>query len=185
MSDDELEAIRKRDAAWGGGISVYAGDMYDRLALLRYVDALRAKLEVAEAGYAAAVRQAQWQSITNSELNASAKSVDALRAELANIKSGTLFVEQAAIIRNLRAELATATTAYELVRSDCHNLTEKVIPNLRAELAALREAAGKVTCERCNGDCEISETYPLTREVSRVPCPDCADLRKILGEKHE
>jgi hypothetical protein len=43
-------------------------------------------------------------------------------------------------VDELRAELATATTAYELVRSDCHNLTEKVIPNLRAELAALKEA---------------------------------------------
>jgi excinuclease UvrABC ATPase subunit len=183
MSDDELEAIRKRDAAWGGGISVYAGDMYDRLALLRYVDALRAKLEVAEAGYAAAVRQAQWQSITNSELNASAKSVDALRAELANIKSGTLFVEQAAIIRNLRAELATATTAYELVRSDCHNLTEKVIPNLRAELAALREAAGKVTCGRCGGTGEVREKLLFNGFLRLFPCPDCADVRAILERK--
>jgi hypothetical protein len=184
MSDDELEAIRKRDAAWGGGISVYAGDMYDRLALLRYVDALRAKLEVAEAGYAAAVRQAQWQSITNSELNASAKSVDALRAELANIKSGTLFVEQAAIIRNLRAELATATTAYELVRSDCHNLTEKVIPNLRAELAALRDASGKVM-EMVEISDHLDWCAWLYNGIDSCDCPyqRMADMRKILGEK--
>jgi hypothetical protein len=113
MKDEELEAIRERDAS----LNNFPNESYllpsekDRRALLRYVDELR---------------------------------------------GGFMFIEQAAIIRNQRAELA-----------------------------ALREAAGKVTCERCNGDCEISETYPLTREVSRVPCPDCADLRKILGEKHE
>jgi hypothetical protein len=83
----------------------------------------------------------------------------------------------------LRAELATATTAYELVRGDCHNLTEKVIPNLRAELAALREAAGKVTCWRCRS---TSQAYTFSDGMFECnECPDCADLRKLLGEKHE
>jgi hypothetical protein len=206
-------------------------------------DELRAKMEVAEAGYAAAVRQAQWQSITNSELNAAAKSVDALRAELAevefksheecvryeaeladvrgalaialntdgdhsqtcpckicrqtaeldSIKSGTLFVDQAAIIRNLRSELAALREAKE-ADFECYHDIYMVLLNSRrdqnlitgvelaktlvAERDALREAAGNVPCAECNDTGLVFEFTPYER-----PCPCCAALRKILGKK--
>jgi hypothetical protein len=47
--------------------------------------------------------------------------------------------EQVAAERDkLRADLAAARNAYEMQRQDCINLTEKVIPNIRADLAAAR-----------------------------------------------
>ena len=51
---------------------------------------------------------------------------------------------------------------------------------LLAYLDELREAAGKVTCERCNG--VGTHVSPMT-PFSRVRCDDCADLRRLLGEK--
>jgi hypothetical protein len=44
---------------------------------------------------------------------------------------------------------------------------------LRAENAALREAAGKVTCNECG-------MYMPTPSGKWSPCPDCADLRALL-----
>ena len=54
-------------------------------------------------------------------------------------------VEQALIAERdeLRAALADANTAYDTVKKDCWNLTEKVIPNLRAALAE-RDAKEKL-----------------------------------------
>jgi hypothetical protein len=61
----------------------------------------------------------------------------------------------------------------------------RYVDALRAELAALREAAGKVKCWTCHGSGKITWTsgsiMPLG--AAPIPCPDCADLRKILGEK--
>ena len=38
----------------------------------------------------------------------------------------------------MRDDLAAARNAYEMQRQDCINLTEKVIPNIRDDLAAVR-----------------------------------------------
>jgi hypothetical protein len=108
MKDEELEAIRERDAS----LNNFPNESYllpsekDRRALLRYVDELR---------------------------------------------GGFMFIEQAAIIRNQRAELA-----------------------------ALREAAGKVTCRTCDNTGIDQGWLP-----KQVPCGYCAALRKLRGEKHE
>jgi hypothetical protein len=58
--------------------------------------------------------------------------------------------------------------------------TLTVVHDRRALLAAydaLRAAAGKVTCETCRGT-GIERTLVTA-------CPDCADLRRLLGESHE
>jgi Zn finger protein HypA/HybF involved in hydrogenase expression len=73
-------------------------------------------------------------------------------------------------------------SAYDNLAAQLANRTAEVVA-VQAELAALKEAAGKVPCATCGGDYEIVETHPWTREVSRVPCPDCADLRAILERK--
>lgn len=44
----------------------------------------------------------------------------------------------------LEAERDSALEAYELTRQDCRNLTEKVIPNIRAERDRLREAVARL-----------------------------------------
>lgn len=55
--------------------------------------------------------------------------------------------------------------------------------DLRAQLAALREAAGKVQCENCHGSGfkAVRDEGALT--FTFPPCPDCGDLRRLLGEK--
>jgi predicted nucleic acid-binding Zn-ribbon protein len=49
-----------------------------------------------------------------------------------------LHAESQAQIDRLRDDLAAARNAYEMQRQDCINLTEKVIPNIREDLAAAR-----------------------------------------------
>ena len=61
---------------------------------------------------------------------------------------------------------------------------------LLAYVDALRAAAGKVECMCCagGGRREIYERGDLIGEFPPIgdePCPDCADLRKLLGERHE
>jgi hypothetical protein len=64
------------------------------------------------------------------------------------------------------------------------------IASLRAENAALREAAGRVTCERCQGtgkalcmgDTKRGE-FTFTATVDRIPCPDCAGILALLEQK--
>ena len=56
-------------------------------------------------------------------------------------KRARQFMEELAA---LRAERDSLKTAYDVVRADCVNLTEKVIPNLRARVAEL-EAALRAT----------------------------------------
>ena len=52
---------------------------------------------------------------------------------------------------------------------------------LLAHVDELREAAGKVTCERCGG----STCAPEHGRGIPAPgtCPDCDDLRRLLEEK--
>lgn len=57
---------------------------------------------------------------------------------------------------------------------------------LLAYVDALRAAAGKVTCWRCEGFGELKSPYEEGAGMDDAdPCPDCADLRKLLGESHE
>jgi len=44
--------------------------------------------------------------------------------------------KQESRIAELEAQLARSEEAYELVNKDCQNLTEKVIPNIKAQLEA-------------------------------------------------
>ena len=46
--------------------------------------------------------------------------------------------------------------------------------DLRDELAALKEAAGKVTCRMCRNSGIVFDAN------GSHPCPDCADLRRLL-----
>jgi hypothetical protein len=51
---------------------------------------------------------------------------------------------------------------------------------------ALREAAGKVTCWRCEGFGELKSPYEEGAGMDDAdPCPDCTDLRKLLEVGHE
>ena len=65
-----------------------------------------------------------------------------------------------------------------------HRLVAWPVADRRALLAhvdELREAAGKVTCERCGG----STCAPEHGRGIPAPgtCPDCDDLRRLLEEK--
>ena len=51
-----------------------------------------------------------------------------------------------------------------------------ITKSLLSENAELREAAGKVTCWRCLGVGIVSD--------GGEPCPDCTDLRRLLGADH-
>jgi rubrerythrin len=71
-------------------------------------------------------------------------------------------------VDELRADLASVTKTMLAIREQRDQYS--------ADLAALREAAGKVWCWKCG--------YSLGKASdASIPCPDCADLRKILGEK--
>ena len=50
-----------------------------------------------------------------------------------------------------------------------------------AEIAALKAAAGKVVCQRCN-DSGFEPWSDFGGAISE-PCPDCAELRELLKEK--
>lgn len=53
---------------------------------------------------------------------------------------------------------------------------QREIESLRSRLDELREAAGKVTCATCDGEGKLDDG-------EWMPCPDCGDLRRLLGEK--
>lgn len=89
----------------------------------------------------------------------------------------TTAAEYIAEIESLRASLETAVGA--------NALWKRLHDEKCAELAALREAAGKVTCWRCDGKGNLW-SGPLTDATgAAVPrrCPDCADIRAILEKQ--
>lgn len=49
------------------------------------------------------------------------------------------------------------------------------------EYATLVAAARQVTCRRCNGK-GVAWDLIGSGASRQIPCPDCADLRRLLGE---
>jgi hypothetical protein len=54
---------------------------------------------------------------------------------------------------------------------------------LLAYVDALRAAAGKVTCRRCNGHGDLLQPDAVPPGWRTDLCPDCADLRRLLEGK--
>jgi hypothetical protein len=67
-------------------------------------------------------------------------------------------------------------TAREFFEADA------ALNELQKRYDALVAAAGKVTCQMCGGDGFFNVGNTTRR---RTRCPDCADLRRLLGESHE
>jgi hypothetical protein len=96
---------------------------------------------------------------------------DALAAEVAALRHDIerhvqIAADQAQEIEALRHDLAAAQRAYEITRQDCWNLTEKVIPNIRQDLAAAR------------ANLEIAERALLAhgyRKSCDIPACNCGD----------
>ena len=70
----------------------------------------------------------------------------------------------ASLARQLKTELAAGNEAYEIVRKDCWNLTEKVIPNLRERIAELEH--------------QLAQAQEFVKEFADEPCEygdDCTE----------
>ena len=66
-----------------------------------------------------------------------------------------------------------------------HRLVAWPVADRRALLQAydaLRVAAGKVTCRRCDGHGDLLQPDTVPPGWRTDPCPDCYDLRAILKE---
>mgnify|MGYP003439341547 CR=1 FL=1 len=72
---------------------------------------------------------------------------------------------------DLDAIRARDATQFEMYHKSCHDRRA-----LLQYVDALRAAAGKVQCFHCGN--LISEAW-----TRLGPCPSCADLRALLGEK--
>ena len=48
----------------------------------------------------------------------------------------------------------------------------------------LLAATRKVKCGRCHGTSRITLTNTIDEVHDYGPCPDCSDLRRLLGESH-
>jgi hypothetical protein len=96
-----------------------------------------------------------------------------LRGSIVDGAYDEIFYVMADFARQLERELAEAHRAYELARKDLLNLTEKVIPNLRAERDALKADAER---ERCARVCEtLYEDGPRgSDQDSFATCQECA-----------
>ena len=75
------------------------------------------------------------------------------------------------LVRNNRDEIARELGETNEALAACQSQGA----GLQARLAELREAARKVTCRTCSGN---GHTF-----IGIDPCPDCGDLRRLLGEK--
>jgi hypothetical protein len=53
------------------------------------------------------------------------------------------------------------------------------------EKMALRAAAGKVTCRRCNGHGDLLQPDTVPPGWRTDPCPDCGPLRALLAKEGE
>jgi hypothetical protein len=109
------------------------------------------------------------------------REIDRLRSDLASVTATMLAIREqrdgySAKLAALKADAERAGNAWQIV-----------CDKWEVSYMALRKAAGKVKCWTCHGSGEIKWTsgsiMPLG--TAPIPCPDCADLRKILGEKHE
>lgn len=59
---------------------------------------------------------------------------------------------------------------------------ERDCDKLLAYVDKLREAARKVTCRRCLGHGNLLQPDAVPPGWRTDPCPDCADLRRLLGD---
>lgn len=85
-----------------------------------------------------------------------------LKHELLNWKDNTIVLE----VRQ------TADDIQQLMYRAVERIEE--LEQWQQEMVA--KAAGKVTCATCDGEGKLDDG-------EWMPCPDCADLRRLLGEK--
>lgn len=77
------------------------------------------------------------------------------------------------MIHNLVSERDSLCTAFEQVRQDCHNLTEKVIPNIRSERDALAGRVAELEAALWGCIAAIERTHHCT-EADRLAAADKA-----------
>ena len=56
--------------------------------------------------------------------------------------------------------------------------------NLLMFIDELLAATRKVKCGRCHGTSRITLTNTIDEVHDYGPCPDCSDLRRLLGKSH-
>jgi hypothetical protein len=79
---------------------------------------------------------------------------------------------------DLDAIRARDATQFEMYHKSCHDRRA-----LLAYVDALRAAAGKVTCRRCEGFGELKSPYEEGAGMDDAdPCPDCTPLRALIKE---
>jgi hypothetical protein len=67
-----------------------------------------------------------------------------------------------------------------------HEKVRDLLIDCRAYVDALRAAAGKVTCWRCEGFGELKSPYEEGAGMDDAdPCPDCTDLRALLTKEKQ
>lgn len=120
LADDHYTAIAEDDA------QEVAAELRRLAAVEVERDELRAKVEVAEAGYTAAVEAAKWQASTNSELNRLVEQRDRLAAEVDALR------------------LAMNPSRWDQRLSDAWHLA---IPDLHKAFAELKAAAIDAACK--------------------------------------
>ena len=83
------------------------------------------------------------------------------------------------------ADLAAAQRAYEITRQDCWNLTEKVIPNIRQDLAAARADAERYRWLRkvATPPTLAGIAWGNSEAACKFSDPDAAIDAAIAGEK--
>ena len=141
---EKPEALRLADRLdlWGD-----QGDLLEAAAELRRqygeIIELKAKVDVAESGYHAAVQKAQWQASTNSELNRHMKQKHELRAECDALRAELKEQSKAAdMIAEVRDACAKSTLAWQNAGIDLGQQLKKAEAErdaLRSDLATLRD----------------------------------------------
>jgi hypothetical protein len=71
---------------------------------------------------------------------------------------------------------------YDALRLQLANRTAEVVALLE-QVAALKEAAGKVTCKTCDGHGTLLLSSVPAPGYYYTPCPDCGPLRAILEKQ--
>lgn len=105
----------------------------ERDAMERERDEARARAEVAQAGFAAAVGKAQWQAVTNRELNEARDAIDGLRADATRATNQAL--EELARADALKAERdALAALLRETLQPGAYGIGSTLAQRISAAL---------------------------------------------------